>query len=201
MNFLAHCLIGARAAESARPELIVGGFFGDFIKGPLPAELPSELALGVRLHRRIDAYSNEHPGIRTSCARFPQPLRRMAPIFVDIIADHCLARQWAEFSAEPISAFTQRTYVQISGHLHWLSAGGQRFFHYMSREDLLASYQHPEVMHRGLRSITRRLDREHLNPALRRTAVEQMQQLEADFLGYFPDLLTHAREWLQNAEE
>lgn len=198
MNFLAHCLIGAKAQENENPELIVGGFLGDFIKGPVPAHLPADLALGVRLHRRIDAYSNQHPGIRASCARFPPQLRRMAPIFVDIIADHCLARQWSLFSDDPIDAFTQRTYGQIDQYRDWLSEGGARFFRYMSEEDLLARYQHPEVMHQGLRSITRRLDREHLNDELRATTTEHLARLEEDFLEYFPDMLDHARGWVRD---
>ena len=198
MNFLAHCLIGAQAAAENKPELIAGGFLGDFIKGPVPADLPFELALGVRLHRRIDAYSNQHPGIRVSCNRFPAQLRRMAPIFVDIIADHCLARRWSEFSDEAIYAFTQRTYRQVAQHRGWLSARGERLLRYMSDEDLLASYRHPEVMHQSLRSITRRLGTEHLNADLRATTVSQLASLDEDFLGYFPDMLNHAREWVQH---
>lgn len=198
MNFLAHCLIGARAADQENPELVAGGFLGDFIKGTVPADLPPDLALGVRLHRRIDAYSNQHPGIRESCERFPAPLRRMAPIFVDIIADHCLARQWSEFSAEPIDAFTQRAYLQIARHSNWLSARGERFFRYMSDEDLLGSYRHTHVMHQGLRSITRRLDREHLNAELLATAIGELESLEEDFLRYFPDMLAHGREWVRS---
>ena len=108
MNFLAHCLIGEIAAEKREPGLIVGGFLGDFIKGPVPDELPSSLATGVRLHRRIDAYSNQHPIIRVSCRRFPQDLRRLAPIFVDIIADHILARHWVSFHEKSIEQFAHR---------------------------------------------------------------------------------------------
>jgi acyl carrier protein phosphodiesterase len=196
VNFLAHCLIGASAADAEIPELIVGGFLGDFIKGRVPDQLPAELALGVRLHRRIDAYSNQHPGIRASCERFGPQLRRMAPIFVDIIADHCLARQWPEFSDETIHAFTRRTYGHIAAHSDWIPESGSRFFRYMSEEDLLARYLQADVMHQGLRSITRRMDREHLNPELQATAVAQLEGLEEDFLGYFPDMLRHAREWV-----
>ncbi|MFP6836871.1 MAG: ACP phosphodiesterase [Pseudomonadales bacterium] len=198
MNFLAHCLIGAQALETEDPALIAGGFLGDFIKGRVPEDLPADLALGVRLHRRIDAYSNQHPGIRTSCARFPRQLRRMAPIFVDIIADHCLARRWSEFSDEPITSFTTRTYQHIGEHAGWLTTPGKRFFRYMIDEDLLASYLHAEAMHRGLRSITRRLDKEHLNSDLSATAIEQLEHLEIDFLEYFPDMLAHARSWVEH---
>ena len=68
MNFLAHCLIGARAREDDAG-LIAGGFLGDFIKGPVPASMPPALQAGVRLHRRIDAYSNQQPDLLRSAHR------------------------------------------------------------------------------------------------------------------------------------
>ena len=42
MNFLAHALLAGDAATDR-----VGGLMGDFIKGPLPAQLPPALAAGV----------------------------------------------------------------------------------------------------------------------------------------------------------
>lgn len=196
MNFLAHCLIGAKASTCKAPELIAGGFLGDFIKGPVPADLPADLALGVRLHRRVDAYSNQHPDIRASCNRFPAPLRRMAPIFVDIVADHCLARAWGTFSNEPIDEFAQRVHSHIAAHHRWLPERGARFFRYMSSANLLAGYRQVEVMHEGLRSVTRRLDHQHLDDDLTATVTNELTRLEADFFRYFPDLVTHARDWV-----
>ena len=52
MNFLAHAWL---AGES--PALVVGGVFGDWVKGPLPGTLPADLARGVALHRAIDAFA------------------------------------------------------------------------------------------------------------------------------------------------
>ena len=116
VNFLAHSLIPALAAEPGHPDLIAGGFMGDFIKGPVPENLPDTLAEGVRLHRRIDAYSNAQPKIRASCARFPTELRRFAPIFVDVIADHLLATRWVQFCNVPLSDFTSGVYQAIEQH-------------------------------------------------------------------------------------
>ncbi len=198
MNFLAHCLIAAQSTDPEAPELVAGGFLGDFVKGPIGPELPPGLALGVRLHRRIDAFSNRHPGIQTSCNRFSGPLRRLAPVLVDIIADHCLATQWAAFSDEPIEAFTARAYRQIASHDHWLPEHGHRFLSYMREEDLLAGYARSEAVHRALRSVTRRLGREHLDADMRNVTEANLTDLQADFQRYFPDLLAHAREWLSD---
>lgn len=196
MNFLAHCLIADQATDQTVPELLAGGFLGDFIKGTVPADLPEPLALGVRLHRRIDAFSNQLPGISTSCRRFPKPLRRLAPAFVDVIADHCLARHWQRFSAEPLESFSARAYAEIADQRGWLNASGQRFLDYMQEVDLLAGYREPDVMHRGLTSITRRIRQPHLNSELAGTVDDLLDALEADFLGYFPELQQHAQSWV-----
>lgn len=198
MNFLAHCLIPDRAVDDPHPDLIAGGFFGDFVKGPVPASLPPMLAHGVRLHRRIDAFSNQHPLIRRSCDRFPPPLRRFAPIFVDVIADHLLARHWQRFHPRPLPEFTASAYAAIADHEDRLPSAGRRFFAYVQEHDLLAAYRDREAMHRGLRSITRRLNRDDLDDAVAQAVEEAVSGLEADFLDYFPDLVRHAGAWLDS---
>ncbi|HEX7035027.1 MAG TPA: ACP phosphodiesterase [Pseudomonadales bacterium] len=196
MNFLAHCVIPERAAPGADPDLIAGGFIGDFIKGRVPDDLPAGLAAGIRLHRRIDAYSNRHPLIRRSCERFPPELRRFAPIFVDVVADHLLAVHWHRFHPADLPSFTAGAYRAIGPHRQRLSDGGRRFYRYMVEVDLLADYRHAAAMHRALGGVLRRLGRE----ALHREAVEAVEAqragLAADFLDYFPDLIRHASEWL-----
>jgi acyl carrier protein phosphodiesterase len=196
VNFLAHCLIPDRAAPATHPDLIAGGYIGDFLKGPVPETLPGELALGIRLHRRIDAYSNRQPLIRRSCARFPPHLRRFAPIFVDIIADHLLASHWGRFHPDRLPDFTSRAYRAIRARTGALPEPGRRFFEYMSERDLLASYVDPAVMLRALESVTRRLNRPQLNDGLEAIVRVRLAELEQDFLEYFPDLLSHAAGWL-----
>ncbi len=204
MNFLAHCLIAARAgALQPAPEaiggLVAGGFLGDFLKGPVAASLPADLAAGVRLHRRIDAYSNGHEVIRRSCNRFPAQLRRLAPVFVDIIADHVLATEWGRHHDVPLPAFTHETYAHIAAIEGELPPHGQRFFRYMADTDLLARYESWEVAHEALRSITRRLDRQSLDPLLEEHVPGLLEALREDFSSYFPDLCAHARDWLSAA--
>lgn len=196
MNFLAHSLIPEVAADPSHPDLVAGGFLGDFIKGTLPPELPPALAAGVRLHRRIDAYSNRQPDIRISCERFPRDLRRFAPIFVDVVADHLLVQHWSRFSPLPLPTFTASVYQAIDRHAELLPEHGRRFFDYMATEDLLASYGDTEVMLRSLRSVTRRLHRSALDDRMEDAVTRQLVGLEEDFIRYFPDLIDHARAWL-----
>ena len=201
MNFLAHCLIGNRAAgdDAGLPgasALLVGGFLGDFVKGRVPETMPADLALGVRLHRRVDAYSNQHPDIRASCDRFPAELRRLAPILVDIVCDHLLSRAWPDYHNQEISQFTNTIYREMAAHTDWLPDTGIQFLDYARERDLLARYGDWSVTEGAMRSITRRLKRPQLNPLLSEAVPPLLDALEADFRRYFPDILQHAREWV-----
>ena len=118
------------------------------------------------------------------------------PAFVDVVADHCLARHWARFSKEPLEAFSARTYGQIAVHDHLLPPAGARLFDYMQEVDLLASYTQRATMERALTSITRRLRHTHLDSELAEAVEVLLADLEADFLDYFPELVEHARDWV-----
>lgn len=201
MNFLAHCLIGSRAAVGhpdapSAAALLAGGFLGDFIKGRVPAQMPADLALGVRLHRRVDAYSNQHPDIRTSSDRFPAELRRLAPIMVDILCDHLLSRAWSDYHDQEISQFTGTIYTEVAAYTDWLPDTGIQFLEYAREKDLLARYGDWTVAEGAMRSITRRLKRPELNPLLEDAVPPLLEALEADFHRYFPDILSHAGEWV-----
>lgn len=199
MNFLAHCLLAAQAKpedEALTEDLIAGAVLGDFVKGAVPSGWPITLQTGVRLHRRIDAHSNQMQGIRTSCNRFPKALRRFAPIFVDVIADHCLALAWTGHHHRALTEFSERCYRVISAHAHRVDERQQRYIDWMIEDDLLANYTSFDVMQRGLYSITRRLRREELNGQLADFVRSSLPALQADFLEYFPDLVSHAQTWV-----
>ena len=178
--------------------LIAGGLLGDFVKGQVPPAWPSALQWGVRLHRRIDAYSNTLPGIRQSCARFPAELRRFAPIFIDIIADHCLALDWADHHRDELKAFSAQCYALAAAQAHRLNGEGRRYLSWLIDQDLMSSYLNQSVMERGLLSITRRLARQHLNASLLNFMAGALPSLHADFRGYFPLLVKHGQQWVRD---
>ena len=88
MNFLAHAVLAGNRAD-----VIAGSAAGDFVKGVLyDNQYPKDFLFGIRLHRRIDAFSNQEPNLRISANRLPASLRRIGPPCIDMLADHFLAR-------------------------------------------------------------------------------------------------------------
>ena len=200
MNFLAHCALaefaGPSGNDTLRTGLLAGAVLGDFVKGTVPEHWPEPLIAGVRLHRRIDAASNRNVHIRATNQLFPQALRRYAPIFTDLLADHWLSLKWSAHHAEPLPAFSVACYAAIDEHRQHLPAAGEKFYAYMKQEDLLASYGAWHHVERGMRSVLRRLGRLDLEDAAREGMQAVLAESGAHFDVYYPELAAEAAEFV-----
>jgi acyl carrier protein phosphodiesterase len=191
LNFLAHCALGSRSDA-----LLVGGFLGDFVKGTVPLELPPAVQDGIRLHRRIDAFSATEPHLRASVARLPSDLRRFAPPFVDLLADHLLALDFTAQHGEPLATFAARAYRAIADHRELLPTGAERFFDAMQQVDLFDRYREFASVERAFARLMARIDRKDAVAPMVAQASAHYDALARDFAAYYPNLKQHADAWL-----
>jgi acyl carrier protein phosphodiesterase len=188
MNYLAHLHLGGD-----QPAQLLGSLYGDFVKGWLSGQWPPEIEAAIRLHRRIDAFTDSHPLLAESRARFPQARRRYAGILLDVFFDHCLARHWHDYAAEPLAQFSGRVYQvllqepQLPGRLALIAPR-------MAAQDWLGSYGEFAVLQQVLVGMQRRLSHpERLDGAL--DELERLYDpLLADFREFYPQLQTFAEQ-------
>lgn len=184
MNFLAHAfLAGAAPADQ------LGGLMGDFVKGPLPAGLPDDIAAGVRLHREIDVFAESDPAFQRSRARVSAVRRRVSGVMVDMFYDHFLARHWPDFHPEPLEVFTTRMYRLMSEHGALLPPRLAAILPRMRESDWLGSYESSETIAMALDRMALRLSR--ANPLTGSGA-----ELLADYAGFEADF----REFMTAAQ-
>lgn len=187
MNFLAHCLLAWPGQG-----WIAGGVLGDFVKGRLPESLPPELRAGVRLHRRIDAFSNRLADMKPSIARFGPDLRRAAPVLLDIVADQCLTLTWSRYADVALADFTAEVYAALRRFHAYVPDKGRLFIARMIDTDLLACYADSAVRDRALQHVLSRLRIAHLGSGLAPLLGAQLPAFVEDFHGYFPKLQVFA---------
>ena len=168
---------------------------GDFVKGHLEASLRPVVARGIRLHRAIDRYTDDHLVHLRSRRRFVPPRRRFAGIIVDICYDHFLCMQWPQISSEPLPAFTARVYAALNARQVELPERLQTILPRMVERDWLASYADLERLSRVLDGVAQRLRR----GAAMHGAIEEVNwaytELAGDFTAFFPDLIEFAKDW------
>ena len=187
MNFLAHCLLAWPGQGWT-----AGGVLGDFVKGRVPEALPPELRAGVRLHRRVDAFSNHLADMKPSLVRFGTELRRAAPVLLDIVADHSLALTWRRYADVSLNDFSAEVYAALRHFDAYVPDNGRPFIARMIDTDLLARYADPVVRDRALQYILGRLRLTHLSPRLALRLDTELPAFVEDFHGYFPKLQAFA---------
>ncbi len=194
MNFLAHALL-----SGDHPALIVGGVTGDWIKGPLPGDLPHDLAQGVALHRAIDDFAETHPAFQRSRTRVSAPRRRYAGVLVDIFYDHLLAQNWDRVHHQPLHEYCGSVYRHIRDRLHDLPASSHAALELMAEQDWLTSYAHIE----GITSVFGRMSRRVRQPNPLASGEQEfladVEGFTADYHHWFGDAQEFCRRWREGS--
>jgi acyl carrier protein phosphodiesterase len=155
MNFLAHLLLAGDDED-----LRLGAMFGDFVRGKAGLmEYRPRVRIGIRLHRRIDSYTDSLPEIASLRASLPAGFRRFGGIIIDLALDHELARSWELYRAQTLESFDIEVRQMLARHQREIPGGLNRFMAYADRRGLFAAYrEESEILH-SLRGIGRRLSR------------------------------------------
>lgn len=135
MNHLAHFHLSGSCAGR-----IAGALLADHVRGAVDPSLPPAVAESVRLHRRIDAFTDAHPAVRSLRRCFPSPERRFAGIAIDIGFDLMLARHWAQFAREPLDTFCARVHTALRQHAGSLCPPARQHAEAMERHAVLRRY-------------------------------------------------------------
>lgn len=150
MNFLGHLLV-----SGDDPLVITGNFMADAVKGRDLSGHSEGIQRGIRLHRRIDTFTDQHALTLQGRERLRAHCGKFAGVALDIFYDHCIASAWSE--AEPLHAFARRMYVLLDAHTQLMPERTRRMLPYMTRGDWLTSYATLEGIGAALSGLARRV--------------------------------------------
>jgi acyl carrier protein phosphodiesterase len=93
MNYLGHLFF-----SGSDKELMYANLFGDFAKGSNLSAYPDLIQEGIRLHRSIDFFIDNHQEVKKLRKEMYISLPKVSGIAVDLLFDHLLAKYWSRFS-------------------------------------------------------------------------------------------------------
>ena len=195
MNHLAHVVLAG-----ADPDDRLGAFLGDQVKGidALDA-LPAGLARGVRLHRKIDVWSDSHPAVIDLRARSGPYWRRYSGVILDVLFDAMLVRNWNAYQSTPLDRFARGIDELLAERRHELPPRLVRFSLWARREELWTRYDDREM----LDAIFAGLARRHHRPSPLKGGAVLLDRLEPEiertFEELFPWLRQRAADFLASA--
>jgi len=198
MNWLAHVLLSKKDIDFQ-----IGNFIADPYKARPWENASDNLKNGMHTHKIIDSYSDKHEAFKKSKKRLKEK-GILKGIIIDFVYDYLLTKNWDKYCNIKLKDFNQefyeRAYIQKDNY----PLRANQIVENMISRDLLnySSFAH-------LEKAFKRLDM-RLSPKLaqRDSAIsyyeivcEKIDELEEDFLEFFPDLIKRVNEELRTLGE
>lgn len=193
MNFLAHIYL-----SGTDPDVIIGNFIADGIKGKRYQNYPEGIRKGILLHRFIDTYTDAHPTVRKSTARLHANYGHYSGVIVDILYDHYLAKNWLNYHQQPLEDFVQEFYELLHTHFDVLPARTKQLMPYMINDNWLLSYATVNGISKILSQMNHRTQgRSRMDQAVAELQ-EHYQAFEIEFTEFFDQLIVASNNKLQS---
>jgi acyl carrier protein phosphodiesterase len=190
MNYLAHFYLSGE-----REHLLLGNFIADAVKGSSLEGFSSELKEGIRMHREIDFFTDNHPVTSGSKSLLRAEFNHYSGVIVDIFYDHFLARNWKEFSDEPLDRYSQRVYALLEKHEAEFPDRPRHMLPFMKNHDWLMAYTEVEGIRRVLTGMSRRVRPGSKMEMAADALVKNYARFEKDFREFFPQLIQHTEKY------
>ncbi|MBI1920407.1 MAG: DUF479 domain-containing protein [Geobacter sp.] len=190
MNFLAHLHL-----SGTEPEVLVGNFMGDFVKGRIGEEYPPLIRQGLMLHRGIDGFANMHPAFIQSRQRLDQRFGLYRAVLVDLFYDHFLSVEWGRWSDVPFDEYIAGTRRVVEEYRHVLPLRLQEIVPLIF-EELIPSYLEIEGIGRALGRMARRIRRDNPLGEGAGELERHYDVLREDFRRFMPDAEGFVRDFL-----
>lgn len=185
MNFLCHLYL-----SGDDPDLLVGNFMGDFVKGRVGEEYPPRLRQGLVLHRRIDSFAQQNEHFQASRRRLASEYGLYRGVLVDLFYDHFLVQEWDEWATEPLAAYLVRTRRLVDQRFQLLPPRLQGLVPVIF-DELLPSYGTVAGIGQALARMSRRIARTNPLAGGEGELRRHYAALKADFTAFMPQVRAH----------
>lgn len=184
MNFLAHIYLSGN-----NDSITIGNFIADGIKGKNYKNYPRDVQIGILLHRHIDTFTDAHKTVRQSTKRLHNKYGHYSGVIVDVLYDHFLAKNWADYSNIPLDRYVDDFYDSLQEHYTILPLRIKKMMPYMIADNWLLSYAYVEGISRVLEGMNRRTkNRSGMDRAIIELE-EFYTDFENEFTSFFNELI------------
>jgi acyl carrier protein phosphodiesterase len=201
MNHLAHFVLSGKDED-----LAIGNFVADFITNRQLPTFTEGVQRGIWLHREIDAFTDAHPIVKQSTKRLHPFHHKYSPVIVDVYYDFLLAKNWDKFGGigaenDPsvnLSIFVRNAYDLVNLRINELPERLKTKLPRMIDDDFLMV----PTTFKGLEYAFSRIEKAAAFPGNFGNAAEHLEEFldefDAEFCAFFPDLQKHVGEFLKN---
>lgn len=199
LNFLAHIYL-----SGDNDDIKIGNFLGDFVKGRLNkltnAQYSEGVINGMALHRKIDFFTDNHPIVRQSIDRLQPKYHKFSGIVIDMFYDHILAKNFHQYAEITLENYAQKFYDLLEKRKSEIPEPMDRMVKSMVSRNWFLGYKTYEGIEWALTGISKRLSFVSGIENATEELWKDYDLYEAEFQAFFPDLINHCENFLNNIE-
>ena len=188
MNFLAHVYLSGNDFEVA-----LGNLIADRVRGKQIQHYPLKIQKGIKLHRSIDNFTDNHPLFRVSVSALFPEYRHYSRVIVDLYFDHFLAANREAHHPQTLGQFSLEFYQNIQAYAVDLPYPINHFLGALVKYNWFEYYQTVE----GLKAIMTQMDkRTRFDSNLANSTtelVEKYSYFQNNFLDFMQDLIRFSK--------
>ena len=193
MSYLAHLLLSGNDNE-----LLIGNFIGDAVKGNAFLNYSPRIAMGIKMHRAIDSFTDNHKIVLQGKARLYPRHHKFSGILVDLFYDYFLCKNWLKFSEEPLETFINDKYQILEKNIKFMPPLSQMIFHKMVEDDWLTSYQNVSGISKALNGLSKRTKFENNMRNASSDLLLHENLYNTEFNCFFPQIIDFCNSYKMN---
>lgn len=192
MNYLGHLFFSNNDLE-----LMYANIYGDFIKGSRLNHHPEIIQKGIKLHREIDSFIDNHSKILTLKKKLSPDLPKISGIAIDIYFDHLLAINWNDYRTESLEKFTNEFYTFDLNYNHFSNPNFQFLIHKMKADNWLYQYQYHNGLEFACKGLSKRISFKNELWKAPEIFIKFRPEIEHVFIEYMKDAILYFEDFHQ----
>lgn len=186
MNYLAHIYLSGESDE-----ILLGNFIGDYVKGNKYQEYPEKVAFGIRLHRSIDLFTDQHQDVKRCIDLLKPEYGRYAGVVVDVFFDHFLAANWNQYSVYTLREYAKHAHAVFLSNFRLLPFRVKQFLPFLIQHKRLESYAKVENLYQVLEIMSRRTSLPSKSEFALQVLIREYDQFDALFHRFFAEMIEY----------
>jgi acyl carrier protein phosphodiesterase len=194
MNWLAHVFLSEQNIDFQ-----VGNFLADPLKGKLWNDVSQDMINGVKMHQRIDSYTDSHQLFSASKSKL-RVKGLLKGVVMDLTYDYLLTKNWHCFTSvtkiEFLKTFNENALKRSAAY----PRQARELVENLVTEDRLNKYNNLGQLKKSFQRIDTRLSPRLLARETTESYFDEVcaaeETIEEDFLDFFPDLCRYTKSFL-----
>lgn len=191
MNLVAHQILSFN-----QPLVQIGNHMGEVVKGKSFTNYTLDVVKGIKLHRHIDSFTDDHNVVKQSTARLHKDYNKYSPVIVDVFYDYLLIKNWHLFSNEDFTTFKAKCYELLLAYKDLYPQKLVQITELLVKNDWYDKYRTLEGIEHTLKQMSRKTKfPNNMYMAVKALYVAE-ESFNREFLEFFPLLMESCKAFL-----